>query len=171
LLSYFIIGGLFFFVVEVKKKNKTLLKLFLIQLGLLPSRSGASMSRPAFGRFGGLQLGIGSGSKIPAAIGRFGGSGHEIAVAVHLGTDLQATAGHAIGQVTVRRYLGHRTGIIGRRPLQGRRRRFRSRSPDRHMFPEITRIRFLRLVFRLLGTFNARPGKNLKKKKCEQEFF
>ena len=55
------------------------------------------MSWTAFRRFGGLQFGTGSGPEIPAAVGRFGRSGHEIAVAVHLGTDLQAIASHATG--------------------------------------------------------------------------
>lgn len=117
------------------------------------------MSWPAFRRFGGLQLGTGPGPEIPAALGRPGGGGHEIAAAVHLGTHLQATAGHAAGQVAVCRHLGDWPGIAGRRPLQGRRRRPGSRTPHRHVFPQIARVRLLRTVVRLLGTFHAGPGK------------
>lgn len=118
------------------------------------------MSRPAFGRFGGLQFWPGAGPEIPAATRRFGGSGHEVAVAVHLGTDLQTTAGHATGQVSFRRHFSHRSRTAGRWPLQGGRCRPGGGAPHRHMFPQITRIRFFRTVVRLLGAFHAGPGKN-----------
>ena len=141
---------------------------FLVKLGLLPTRSGAAVSRPAFGRSGGLQLRPGPGSEVPAAAGRSGGGGHEISSAVHVGADLQATAGHAAGQVAFRRHLGHWTGAAGRRSLQGGRRRLGSRPAHRHLLPQVARIRLLGPLFRLLGTVHAGPGKKKNKQKYQR---
>lgn len=118
------------------------------------------MSWTAFGRFGGLQFGSGPGSKIPPVASRFGRGGHEITTPVHLGTDLQATSGHATGQVAICCHLRHRTGIVGCRTLQSGRRRPGSRAQDRHLFVEITWFRLLGLIVGLLGTFHAGSGNN-----------